>query len=86
MGRGFGKLGAEEAVSVFSHDAPDAMAAGESSRETTSAPVPARALTENSDEGRRLEFENACFIPEKRGGHEKPRGIAARFSEETKGR
>jgi hypothetical protein len=44
MGRGFGKLGGEEAVTVFSQDAPEAMVLDQGSNETRSAAVLKRLI------------------------------------------
>jgi hypothetical protein len=47
MGRGFGKLGAEEAVSVFSHDAAEAKVAKPSRREMIPVALATKDLTGN---------------------------------------
>jgi hypothetical protein len=66
MGRGFGKLGGEVAVTVFSHDAADAPAARPHRSETIRVAVPGWRLTENSDERGRLRFKNASVMSDKR--------------------
>ena len=62
-GRGFGKAGGEEAVTVVSQEAPVAVVPNQNKNETASAPaLPARDFTESFDGSVRLQFGNACAI------------------------
>ena len=79
-----GKLGGEVAVTVFSHEAPEAAAARPHSSEMIRVAVPGWRLTKNSGERGRVRFNNASVMSDNKRRHEKTRGNAACFLIESK--
>jgi len=86
MGRGFGKLGAEEAVTVASHDAAEATVAQPSRREIIPAGVAAKDLTDNptSTAGSNSNMPSSCRT--KKADTKKHAGAPRVFRKKAKGR